>query len=101
MDEPIMNLELEYVYGYRCFDTRQNIFYSSNANEIVYHAAALGITLNTTVNTQKFMGSGDSKKANGHTDDITALCIHPDKEHIATGEVGKDPKVIVWNTKTM
>lgn len=100
-DDPIMNLDLEYIYGYRCFDTRQNIFYTSNPNEIAYMAAAVGITLNTSANTQKFMGAGESKTANGHTDDITALCIHPDKTHIATGEVGKNPKVIVWSATTM
>jgi microtubule-associated protein-like 6 len=99
--DPAMNLELEYIYGYRCFDTRQNIFYTSGANEIAYMAAAVGITLNTSANTQRFMGAGESKTANGHTDDITALCIHPDKKHIATGEVGKNPKVIVWSTETM
>lgn len=99
--DPAMNLELEYIYGYRCFDTRQNIFYTSGANEIAYMAAAVGITLNTSANTQRFMGAGESKTANGHTDDITALAIHPDKKHVATGEVGKNPKVIVWSTETM
>lgn len=28
--EPTANLELEYVYGYRCFDTRKNVFYTSD-----------------------------------------------------------------------
>jgi len=60
-DDPIMNLDLEYIYGYRCFDTRQNVFYTSNANEIAYMAAAVGITLNTSANTQRFMGAGESK----------------------------------------
>ena len=98
---PSMNLNLEYIYGYRCFDTRQNIFYTSQPNEIVYMAAAVGICMNTQYNSQRFMGAGESKQANGHTDDITALCVHPDKEHIATGEVGKNPKVIVWSSRTM
>ena len=37
----------------------------------------------------------------GHSDDITALAIHPDKKTVATGEVGKNPKIIIWNTETM
>jgi len=45
---PDIELELEYVYGYRCFDTRQNIFFNKSTNEIVYCAAALGIVLDVT-----------------------------------------------------
>jgi microtubule-associated protein-like 6 len=47
---PSVNLDLEYIYGYRCFDTRQNVFYTNAANKIVYMAAAVGITLNTSTN---------------------------------------------------
>lgn len=64
-------------------------------------AAAVGITLNTSSNTQKFMGAGELSQAKGHTDDITALCLHPDGTHVATGEVGKNPKIVVWSTATM
>ena len=64
-------------------------------------AAAVGITLDTQANTQKFMGAGFTKEANGHSDDITALAIHPDRKTIATGEVGKNPKIIVWNSDDM
>ena len=28
--DPNVDLELEYVYGYRCFDTRQNVYYTAN-----------------------------------------------------------------------
>ena len=98
--EPDINLELEYIYGYRCFDTRQNIFFR-NPSEIVYMAAAVGIVLNTDSNTQKFFGAGYTKTADGHSDDITALAIAPDRKTIATGEVGKNPKICVWDSGTM
>lgn len=95
---PSVNLELEYVYGYRCEDTRQNLFYTANPNEVVYMTAAVGVVLNKTTNTQKFFGAGNIKTARGHADDITALGLHPNKVLVATGEVGVDPKIYVWST---
>ena len=35
---------LDYVYGYRCADSRQNVFYNSNG-QAVYMTAALGVIL--------------------------------------------------------
>lgn len=50
-EKPNVNYELEYCYGYRCFDTRQNVFYTASGHEIVYMAAAIGIVLDTNSNT--------------------------------------------------
>jgi len=94
---PAINLELEYVYGYRCFDSRQNLFYTANANEVVYMTAAIGVVLNKSSNTQKFFGAGNIKTARGHVDDITALAIHPRRDLVATGEVGANPKICIWS----
>lgn len=47
------------------------------------------------------MGAGESSSTKGHSDDITALCIANDKCTVATGEVGKNPKIIVWNATNM
>lgn len=92
---PSISLELEHVYGYRCFDTRQNLYYTRNPDEIVYMAAAVGIVLNKRHNTQKFFGGGPASSNKGHNDDITSLAIHPNNDIIATGEVGKNPKICV------
>ena len=97
---PDMDLELEYVYGYRCFDTRQNVYLNKSTNEIVYCAAALGIVMDTNTNTQRFFGGKEVRSLQGHTDDITALAIHPEGTIIATGEVGKNPAIIVWDSST-
>ena len=94
---PNLTLELEYVYGYRVFDSRQNLFYTSNPGSVVYMAAALGIVLDKQANTQRFFGAGTVNTAKGHSDDITALAIHPNKDTVATGEVGANPKVCVWS----
>ena len=94
---PVINLELEYVYGYRIADTRQNLFYTSDSNKVVYMIAAIGVILDKHSNTQQFFGAGDVRSAKGHSDDITALAIHPNKDTIATGEVGANPKVCIWS----
>lgn len=39
---PPVNMTIHRVYGYRCYDTRNNIKIDSEKN-VVYHVAALGI----------------------------------------------------------
>ena len=41
---PDVNYQLEYVYGYRCEDSRQNVYYNPDGN-IVYFTAGLGVIL--------------------------------------------------------
>ena len=45
LDAPNTNLNLKFVHGYRCFDTRNNVFYLDNSN-ILFHSAALPIKMN-------------------------------------------------------
>ena len=85
---PDAQLELEFVHGYRCHDTRNNLRYASSG-EIVYHTAALGIVYNKDTHTQRFY--------NEHFDDITALAIHPERNIVATGEIGPYPLISVWD----
>jgi len=49
-DEPDTEYELEYVYGYRCEDSRQNVYYNNDGN-IVYMTACLGVILDKEANT--------------------------------------------------
>ncbi|MBP3801902.1 MAG: EF-hand domain-containing protein, partial [Clostridia bacterium] len=88
---PDAQLELEFVHGYRCHDTRNNLKYTKNGN-FVYHTAAVGIVYNKEENTQQIY--------NEHFDDITALAIHPNKKYVATGEVGPYPLISIWDVET-
>ena len=90
--KPDANLELEYVYGYRCHDVRNNLRYTPD-DHFVYHTAALGICLNPNKNTQRFHF--------GHMDDIMSIAIHPDGKKVATGEIGPKPLISVWSIETM
>lgn len=90
--QPEANMELEFIHGYRCHDTRNNIRYTIEGN-IAYHTAAVGIVYNKEAHSQKFYLD--------HIDDITAFAIHPNKRYVATGEIGPYPLISVWDTTTM
>ena len=47
---PDVRYNLEYVYGYRCADSRQNVFFNQSG-QAVYMTAALGIILDQSSNT--------------------------------------------------
>jgi WD40 repeat protein len=104
---PDVKYELEYVYGYRCADTRQNVYFNANG-EAVYMTAALGVILNFQNNTQKFFGGGQvantaknvANDENGHTDDLMALMVSSDKKICVSGQVGPSPAVFVWDPVT-
>lgn len=57
------------MYGFRSFDTRNNLKYFStnSSDELVYHHGAIGICLDPMKNTQRFFLE--------HTDDITCLDV--------------------------
>eukprot|EP00163_Fabomonas_tropica_P034258 TRINITY_DN93_c0_g1_i1.p1 TRINITY_DN93_c0_g1~~TRINITY_DN93_c0_g1_i1.p1 ORF type:complete len:2052 (-),score=797.91 TRINITY_DN93_c0_g1_i1:729-6884(-) len=89
--KPKEMLEIDFIHGYRGFDTRDNMFYNPEG-KIVYHAAAAGIVYDPKTHTQKYFL--------GHDDDILSLCVSPDRKLVATGQIGKNPKICVWDSVT-
>jgi len=85
-------LRLKFVYGYTTRKgSRSNLFYNADGH-IVYHTAALGVVYDKKNHEQWFF--------HGHDDDITALDMNPkDRLTIVTGQLGKDPKILVWTSK--
>jgi HELP motif len=51
--KPKVRLDLEWVYGYRGFDARDNVRYN-DADGIVYHSAGVGIVYDRSKHAQKF-----------------------------------------------
>ena len=88
---PNQTLDINYVYGYRSYDTRANLKYNID-NDVVYHTAACGILLNKLKNIQKVNTT--------HNDDITCLDINVKKNIVATGEMGRKPLITIWDAKT-
>jgi WD40 repeat protein len=89
---PKCQLRLEWVYGYRGHQVRTNLYYNKKS-EIVYFVAGVGIVHDIKEQKQKFFL--------GHDDDIISLTLHNDKVQVATGQVGKAPQILVWNSDTL
>ncbi|XP_055292521.1 echinoderm microtubule-associated protein-like 5 isoform X5 [Moschus berezovskii] len=89
---PGNSIRLHFVHGYRGYDCRSNLFYTQ-IGEIVYHVAAVGVIYNRQQNTQRFYL--------GHDDDILCLALHPLRDYVATGQVGRDPSIHIWDTETI
>ena len=107
--KPDETYSLEYVYGYRCQDSRMTVYYNPDGN-ITYMTAALGIILDKASNTQCFFGGGEveneskqtASSKEHHSNDIMAMNVNVggDRSRAVTGQVGKSPAVFVWNTQT-
>jgi hypothetical protein len=62
----------------------------TSTNVILYTSAAVAVIHNIETGAQQFF--------DGHTDDITCVCVSPDKLLAATGQMGRAPEVFVWST---
>ena len=88
-DLPTEDLSLKWIHGVSSNSTRNSIVYN-DAGDIIYPAASAVVILNKATRSQThFLG---------HTDAVTCLALAPDKTLCATGQVGKAPKAIVWDT---
>lgn len=105
--KPDENYSLEYVYGYRSQDSRQNVYFNKEGNA-TYMTAALGVILDHNANTQKFFGGGevdDSRRKrtgekDSHNDDILGLAISPCRGMAVTGQRGNVPLIFCWDACT-
>nr|XP_033807625.1 echinoderm microtubule-associated protein-like 1 isoform X2 [Geotrypetes seraphini] len=97
---PTKRLKLEWVYGYRGRDCRNNL-YLLPTGETVYFIASVVVLYNVEEELQRHY--------TGHNDDVKCLAVHPDRITIATGQVagtskdGKQlpPHVRVWDSVTL
>ena len=94
-DAPDVDMELWFVHGYRGNDCRNNLRYTAKG-EVCYPAAALGIVYNPKVSSK-----GRQRFFDMHTDDVLSLAMHPQGKVVATGEIGRTPKIIVWDSDTL
>lgn len=78
---PSCHLRLEWVYGYRGHQCRNNLYYTA-AKEIVYFVAGVGVVYSPREHRQKFY--------RGHSDDIIRYedlaCPRPGRRDLSRGE---------------
>lgn len=106
-DKPDCQHQLEYVYGYRSQDSRQNAYFNASG-KATYMTAALGVILDHESNTQAFFGGGETddsrRRAQGemecHNDDIMGLAMSPDRSFCVTGQRGSIPLIFTWDAET-
>ena len=92
-------LRAEYVYGYMCRTTCNNLFYLEEEETVVYPCGAVGVLHGTGSNTQRYLGGGEINSAVGHSRTVVALAVAPLRDLVATGEEGLNPVVCVWRPK--
>lgn len=109
---PDENLSLEWVYGYRGYDSWCNVMYddadeTGNNDNIIYPQAGVIVVYDQKLHKQKILCPGEaSKDTMRHNDDIICLAQNPQNKNVfASGQVasivdGKSqlPRICVWNS---
>ena len=99
---PTSKLALKYVHGYDGDIGRhggtirgKNIMFV-NANRVVFPAAALVVVMD--INTNTTSGARHNQGFfSGHNEDVTCVTIHPERAICASGQMGKDGRICVWD----
>ncbi|CAK9107654.1 Echinoderm microtubule-associated protein-like 6 (EMAP-6) (Echinoderm microtubule-associated protein-like 5-like) [Durusdinium trenchii] len=86
-------MSLEWVHGYNAQRSRSSVLYLPNG-DVAFPAANLGVVFNK-------QGGGVQRFFTDHTDQVSCLALHPEGTLIVTGQLGKTPKIIVWDSETM
>lgn len=88
--EPEIKIDLEYVYGYRCHDSRNNVFFNPEGR-ILFHASQVGVQLDYLKREQKFIMQETSEIA----------CMDTYDNLTVTGEIAESPVLVLWENRTM
>ena len=89
---PPTELELEFVFGYSGCRGRGNLA-CNDAGEVIFPVSRVAVVFNIETRTQRFFLD--------HTDEVSAVAMHPDKITVATGEHGPRGTVFVWDSQSM
>ncbi|CAK4077358.1 unnamed protein product [Aphanomyces euteiches] len=80
-------LEIDWIYGYRCHDCRNNLKYTKQG-KMVYPIAKVVVIFDTKAWSQRHFKQ--------HQDEVLCLTTHPSLDIVATGEGGKYPSIHIW-----
>jgi WD40 repeat protein/Ca2+-binding EF-hand superfamily protein len=88
---PDVDLELEWVYG--CNGRCSNSFHATSTGELIYNIAAVVVVYDPVKLTQRHFIQ--------HDDDITVLTIDHSKQIAASGQLGANPRIIIWEISSL
>jgi WD40 repeat protein len=89
---PTSELGVNWIYGLETFTTLRNVFYTKS-DEIVYNVGRFIILYNSSNNNQRFITC--------HVRNISCLSLHKGSNIIASGEVGEDPHLFLWDASSL
>jgi microtubule-associated protein-like 6 len=87
-------MKLDYVYGYRTKDTRNNVRYLDDKT-IIYNAGKLCIIQNLENNTQRYFS--------GHRENVQCFTLNKERDLIASADGSNESmksQIIVWDPNT-
>ncbi|XP_033124151.1 echinoderm microtubule-associated protein-like 3 isoform X12 [Anneissia japonica] len=98
-EAPKENLVLDWIYGYRGNDCRNNL-HCNASGEILYFISCVAVIYNDKQHKQRYYRE--------HTTDIRSMAVHPDQVTIATGQSDLDGTkkgvkicIRIWNCTTL
>jgi len=97
---PAEKLEREWAFGFNGESTFNAVSYCGDS-KIAYPLGAMGVVYDIEAHAQISVTDdpmGDAVE--GNTDDIVSFAKHPTANIIATGEVGRYPKICIWDADT-
>lgn len=89
--KPRIEISLYHTFGYHSKNVRNNLKLINNS--VLFFSGALAISQNIETNEQRYFDS--------HRNKITALSINPERNLVATGEIGFRPTVFIWDAQTL
>ncbi|KAA0157216.1 hypothetical protein FNF29_00568 [Cafeteria roenbergensis] len=89
--KPAVEAALEWVHGYRGWDCRGNVGLVLDGSVTVYPAAAVVVLHDGT----------EQRHFTLHDDDVLSLAVHPSGKYVASGQIGRKAKVLVWDVETL
>ncbi|GMI41609.1 hypothetical protein TrCOL_g10410, partial [Triparma columacea] len=89
--KPEISLEMEWVFGHNSGGVKYN-----EAGGVCYGVAALAVQLKR----EEEGGKLAQNFCAGHDDDVISFAMSPDRTFMATGQMGKDPCVKVWDSES-
>ncbi len=93
--EPPDRLELDYVYGFTHDVSRQSLFYlgGDNGNDIAFFVASIAVIMNPASRQQRYYREHNAK--------ILSMAINKEDDVIATGDLGRAPKILIWEPSSL